>query len=182
MLDVLVLVAVAQGEYAHAITLAQEALAPIPRTGDIRYLAGMRANLAMAHLALGQFREAAHFARLGLVQGQELALRRNIAIQLDILAAVAAWRGQMVTAAQLFGAAHAARASEELAGWHAADRALYGPYLAAARTAPGESAFAAAWVEGERRPAAEIHALTAALVAQESADQSANGATAPHTR
>jgi len=109
MLDVLILVAMAQGEYERAIMLAQEALALIPGTGDLRYLAGTRANLAMAHLAVGRFMEAAHFARLGLLQGQELAMRRNIALQLDVLASVAAQRGEMTTAAQLFGAANATR-------------------------------------------------------------------------
>jgi hypothetical protein len=149
MLDVLVLVAMAEGKYTRD-HLTEEAPALIPLTGDLRYLAGMYANLAMAHLALGRFAKAAYFARIGLGHGQELLMRCNIALHFDTLAVVAASHGEMAEAAQLFGAAEATRAREDQTPWHEADRALYGPAHAEARAALGEAAFASAWEAGRR--------------------------------
>ena len=147
-LGLLGLIHLEQGELEAARPLLEESLAIGKQTG---------VETDAVHLALG-------LARLSALQGDAPAARsiyqetltllfeynvykESVAASLEGLATLEAGQGALRQAVRLWGAAHALR---EVIGapMHLVNCASYEQAVALARTALGELAFAAAWVEG----------------------------------
>jgi tetratricopeptide (TPR) repeat protein len=146
-------VACYQGDYSHAVALAEESLALFQAVGDKAGIAWMGGTLGWVALKQGDVERAVLCFAQGLMAFQEFGDKQNIVRRIEALAAASAKvQGQAVMAAgraaRLFGAASALR---DAIGMHLSpvDRSLYEPYLAAAHGELGETAFAAAWAEGQ---------------------------------
>ncbi len=143
------LVALSSGETARADRLAQESL-------TIHREIGARWNVAWALHVRGRVevqRNDLTAARSWYQQSLALALELGdkflSPLNLEGLAGVVAAQGELIWAAQLWGAAETLREATDVP-LYPVDRAGYEQALATARAQLGEQAFAAAWAVGRR--------------------------------
>lgn len=147
-----------RGAYAKASALLEEGLALYQGKGDVWSMAWAHAGLGDVARLEGDLKRAAAHLRLSLALYTELDSRPEIPYPLEALGLVSAEQGRFEQAARLWGAASAMRDSihAALPPSYAADQA---PHLEHARAALGEQAFARAWAEGERLPAAVLQGI-----------------------
>jgi predicted ATPase len=140
-----------QGEYEAARALYEESLAIRRELGNQQGIAGSLNNLGNVAYSQGEYEAARALNEESLAICRELGDQRGIAYGLEGVAAAAGAQGQPERAALIFGAAEALR---EVLGapLTPSDRAEYDRYVAAARAALDEAAFAAAWAEGRALP------------------------------
>src|SRR3712207_5323590 len=104
-------------------------------------------NLSDVRLHTRELDEARDLLEQSLKMFEQLGMRWDIAYVIENLGGVAAYGGRPKDAARLIGAAD--RAREELGTpLPEGEKVAYNRYLAAAREALGDAAFAAAWAEG----------------------------------
>ena len=119
------------------------------RIGDRFLMMGEQLNVGLVLVRMGDGAEGEALLRRNLRDHAQIGLiDSNVIWNLWGLAVAATRRGDPRQSARLFGGA--ARLSETTGFAVApADRALYEADIAAARAALGQTAFAAAWAEGE---------------------------------
>ncbi len=137
------------GDQARAKRLAEQGLALSRELGDREGISMALYILATLAQASSEHERAKGLFEEGLKLAAEVGDETNVAYCLEGLAAVAASEGTIACAARLWGAAEALLATIEVAAYiYAPDRSLYQSQVAAARSALGEEAFAAAWLQG----------------------------------
>jgi predicted ATPase/Tfp pilus assembly protein PilF len=149
------------GDYDTARSLYEESLKGHKQAGD-RQLTGVTCvNLGAVAYHQGDYEAARSYYRESLVIAQELGENRGIAFAVDGFAALDVKQREPERAARLAGAAEALH---EAIGFELepADRAFHDHYLAEARTALGEPAFAAALKQGRVMGTKEAIALALA--------------------
>lgn len=137
----------ARGEFTQARSLLEESVATLRELGVRADLAEALHRLGELALATGDAAQAARLHREALEIRASLGDKRGIAECLEGLAGVAAARAGMPECARLLGAASSLREAIG-APLPARGRAASDRVAGAARSALGESAFAAAWAEG----------------------------------
>jgi tetratricopeptide (TPR) repeat protein len=144
------LVAWRRGDYERAEALLEEALALWRELGSRHDAATTVTSLAVVALERERYADAASLARQGLEDYLRAGSGEGVVDPLEVIAAASVRRGQPARAARLFGAVAVRR---ESAGVGAPlNRPGYGGYIAAARSALGEDAFADAWADGRALP------------------------------
>lgn len=144
-------VAARQGDYAAARTLCEESLAIRREMADKPGIAASLNTLGHIAACQGNYALAHALCQESLVIRQELAAlgdRRGIAACLETLATVVCGQGQPQRAARLYGVAEALREAIG-APQMPSDRTPHDRAVAALRAALDETAFAAAWAEGQ---------------------------------
>ena len=132
------------GDVAEGERWLGEAVAECRRLGYQQVAAVALSDLATVVMERGEHAQAAELLQERLTLTWDAWGLRHT---LEQLAEVAAARGESARAARLFGAAEAYR--ERIGATLVRSlESLYAPYLAKARDALGEAAFAAAWAEG----------------------------------
>jgi tetratricopeptide (TPR) repeat protein len=134
--------AVEEGDFVFAHSIAGEALSHAREAGSRSYTAGVLGQLGRMATNDGDYAAAKAFWDESLTVYWELAERHSIPDALEGLAALAAARGEPERAARLWGAAVALR---EALGQRPLDESR----VAAVRAALGEEAFAVAWATGQ---------------------------------
>ncbi|MCC6627819.1 MAG: AAA family ATPase [Chloroflexi bacterium] len=137
------------GDFDGALAHYRAALEMATRIGDRFLMMGEQLNMGLVLVRDGDAAEGEALLRRNLREHARIGLiNSNIVWNLWGLAVAATRRGDPEQAARLYGGA--ARLSETTGFAVApADRALYETDIAATQTALGDTAFAAAWAEGE---------------------------------
>jgi predicted ATPase/class 3 adenylate cyclase/Tfp pilus assembly protein PilF len=135
-----------RGDYGQARALYEEALGNEVQ-GSTQGRSIRLFNLGFVACAQGDYEAARSFFTQGLVISRQLGDRVSIASCLEGFAGVYAMNGEPERAARLLGAGEALRKVAN-SPVQAGDRDEYDRFVAAARSALGEEAFAAALVEG----------------------------------
>jgi len=148
------LVASAQGDYSFAQTLYEEALALCRALGDRLGMSVSLGNLGAVALEQGDSERAAVRFKEALPLFQAMGDQDGIAECCEGLAGVAIASGQPQRAARLCGAGHALREAVG-APLMPVERRRYEAILAAARAQLGETAFSAAYAEGQAMAVAQ---------------------------
>lgn len=135
------------GDYARARSLYEESLALEQGLGDKRGIALSLSNLGIVALYGGDYHAACAFYKEGLALGWELGDKWDIAGSLEELAVVVGKLDQAEQAAQLFGAAAAAR---DAIGTPQppSERARLGAEQVAVNAQLGEASFDTSWKKG----------------------------------
>ena len=140
-------VAVARRDYERAMVLREEALALGRRAEDDYTTILSRALGAFAALGLGDHRRARELCKEGIELSWQKNMRRLTAVHLYVSASLAAWQGQLVHSARLWGAAEAIYEGIDTV-FAPVERRLFGPYIGMAHAGLEEAAWEAAWTEG----------------------------------
>ncbi|MFN8663012.1 MAG: tetratricopeptide repeat protein [Thermomicrobiales bacterium] len=139
------LIAYFQGDYAHARSLFTESLSMVEDENSRALTLG---NLSLVALAEGFPDQALALQRDAFANWRSVTNLPWLARGLEHFALIAIARGDAAHGARLFGAAAAERA--RVGGSQPDnDRAINDRYLAQARAALGDSAFASLWANGE---------------------------------
>jgi len=140
------------GDYEHAVTYSAESLELFEALGDKARAAIVLNNLGYATHFQGDYQQAARFHARCLRMAQETGDQRAVAYGFEGVATAVALQGAGVQgarlAARLYGAADTLRVALDIP-LPPADYALNERSIIAARNTLGETAFAAAWAEGE---------------------------------
>jgi non-specific serine/threonine protein kinase len=159
-------VAVFQHDHERAIALHEESLAIARQTGDGFAIILSLAVGALASLGLGDRRQSRVHSEEGLTFSRRLGMMHLTALHLNITASLASVELQPVRSARLWGAAEALL--EEVGRvLSPAERHIYGPYIAAARSQLDEAAWKAALAEG--RAMSTVEAVAYALSKEDAA-------------
>jgi hypothetical protein len=142
------------GMLDEAEAFAEEHVALARRMRDLRGIGHALDDLAMVALLREDLPRARLLYRESIALCAEVGQLELVAYGLKGLAVVAA-RERPDRAARLFGAAEVLREAGGVAIWPAR-RTLYDRFLALARDALGEAAFAAAWAEGRALSRREV--------------------------
>jgi len=131
-----------QGDYERATVLCEETLAFVHEHGSAvaEVVPETLVNLGLAALSLGDHERAASSFKEALLMSQESGRKPTVINALEAMASLAGAMGEATRAAQLWGAAEAAREVTRIA-LPPGERALHEPYLAPARTLLGERAW-----------------------------------------
>ncbi|HEX2058123.1 MAG TPA: tetratricopeptide repeat protein [Actinomycetota bacterium] len=141
------IVAIHDEEWDYAAELYQQSLELFARTGDTLGMARAMLNLSDVRLHSRDLDEARDLLEQSLKMFEQLGMWWDIAYVIENLGGVAAYAGRPEDAARLIGAAD--RGREELGTpLPEGEKVAYNRYLAAAKDALGDDAFAAAWEEG----------------------------------
>jgi tetratricopeptide (TPR) repeat protein len=135
------------GNYAAARALHEESLTLLRALGDRQGIAYALVSLAVLEHRTENDATAQGLCQESLHMAYHLGDRHGIAACLNLLAEIASAQ-EMLHAARLWGAANALRASIEMR-LPPVDQAYYERVLASARALCTESAWAAAWEEGQ---------------------------------
>ncbi|HEY9420312.1 MAG TPA: tetratricopeptide repeat protein, partial [Thermoanaerobaculia bacterium] len=145
----LALVPLRRGDYPRAAGYAGEAFTLSRRTGD-RFAANIALNvLAQAAWMSGEHGRADHYFREALAIAHEMRDRMDAAYCIQGLAATAGARGEPRRVARMLGSADALLESTGAPIRATADRGLHQRTASGARERLGESAWTAAWNEGQ---------------------------------
>lgn len=149
MLSNLGFAALLQGDHEQAAELCEEALALAHELGSagVTIVAEASVNLGLAALGQGDHERAAASFREALAVSQEAGKKPTVINALEGIASLVGSLGETTRAAHLWGAAEVARADTSIA-LPPDERALYEPYLVAARSEIGQAAWEAALAEG----------------------------------
>jgi non-specific serine/threonine protein kinase len=141
------IVAIHREAWEEAGELYQQSLELFARTGDTLGMARSMLNLSDVRLQSRDLDDARDLLEQSLKMFEQLGMRWDIAYVIENLGGVAAYGGWPEDAARLVGAAD--RAREEMGTpLPEGEKIAYNRYVAEARNALGEEAFATAWEEG----------------------------------
>jgi predicted ATPase/DNA-binding CsgD family transcriptional regulator/Tfp pilus assembly protein PilF len=135
-----------QGDHERAMEIFEESLVHFREVG-LPTDANVLINLALAVLGKGDRQRATELVKEGLARAREFEAKQDIAVSLQGMAVIAITQEKVERAAKLGGAAEVLR--EAIGNPLSVDeRAVYEPYLDAARAKLGEAAWEAALAEG----------------------------------
>jgi predicted ATPase/class 3 adenylate cyclase len=140
-------VARSRGDYDAARLFYEESLTIIREVGSKSALAAVLHNLAAVELVQGDNRRGEAFLKESFDISQKLKYQGGIAVGFMGFAGLAFAKGQQDRAARLLGATDVLLSTLGLSLDHP-DQVQYDGYVDAARTALGDTAFAATWAEG----------------------------------
>jgi predicted ATPase/class 3 adenylate cyclase len=136
-----------EGDYERATAVLEESLELAREIKNVLVEGAALANLALVAVLTGDEERAASLAADSLRLSREVGDKRTTVECLHVLAGVAAARGEPLRAAMLSGAADALHAATKAPPSPAED-AVSESFIPTARTATGETSFAAAWRQG----------------------------------
>ena len=154
MLHNLGLIAYFQGNYQRATAQFDESLALVRSLGDENGVAMTLGNLGLVAFVQGDYERALALHEESLALGRRLSNKPWLARGIEHFALIAAATHEPTRAARLFGAAAALRA-EFGATLPPNDREFNARYIAEVTARLGDSAFSAAWAEGQLMSADE---------------------------
>ena len=141
--------ALLQGDYEKVKSLSEEALEFAHELGSsgVEFAPTALINLGLAELGLGEHERAAGSFQEALLVSRDMGVKPQVIDTLEGMASLAGAMGKATRAAQLWGAAEAAR---EVAGLplSTGELTLHKPHLASARSQLGETAWEEALAEG----------------------------------
>ncbi len=160
-------VAHGQGDLNLATERVEEALRRARASGH-----SFNAGMTLKHLALlacerGDLTGAGPLLTEALALDWEMAHREGLVHDLAMAVVLAGLTGRFEAAAQLFGAAEAARVRIALLPYALPERHVYERAMSEARLRLGEAAYDAAWAAGSGLPEDEAVAVAEALLADQ---------------
>ncbi len=141
------LLALSEGEWVRASSLAQESLSIYREMGDPWYSAWLLHLLGRIEVQKGELPTARRYYQQSLVLNQQIGEKWMTPFNLEGLASVVATQDMLRWAAQLWGAAEALREAIDVPRLPV-DRVGYEQAVGTARAQLGEETFASAWQEG----------------------------------
>ena len=141
--------ALLHGDYERARALSEEAIALAHELGSagMQILPEALVNLGLAAMGQDKHEQAATAFKEALAIAQEVGIKASAINAMEGMVTLAGAMGEATRAAHLWGAAEALREVTGIA-LPPGERALHEPYLAAARSRLGESAWEEALAEG----------------------------------